>query len=256
MIKEYFHKIWILWALPEIGDRIRDIRKAARLSRERFAEVLAERPSKIQDVESGRQRVNDEFISKLVSAFPVDLNWLFGQSPRRSDFKTVGGIAVTPPRIDLPLAGHFRSDGEEFSMIRRYDVLASAGPGRLAESEDVAGQIAFSRRWLRQLGLAADLCGLIHADGDSMQPLIPSGALLLVDFRPETVARGIYVIRLRDDILLKRLSAAETDPAGRPSRIVMSSENPQYPDRIVSGGELGDLHIIGRVVWWSMTVNG
>jgi len=238
--------------LAGIGDRIRDLRKAAGLSRERFAEVLVEKPSKIQDVETGRQRVNDDFVAKLVAAFPVDLNWLFGRSPQRGDVKSVGGIAVAPPRIDIPLAGHFRADGEEFSMIRRYDVMASAGPGRVAESEDVVGQIAFSRRWLLQRGLSADLCGLICADGDSMHPLIPDGALLLVDFRPETVVRGVYVVRLHDDVLVKRLTAAE----GGPSRIVMSSANPNYPDRIIYGSELDDLHIIGRVAWWSMTVDG
>lgn len=64
-------------AASMVGARIRLIRVHKGLTRDEFAHLLGVKPSKIQDIETGRQRVIEDFVCSLVSALPVDLNWLF-----------------------------------------------------------------------------------------------------------------------------------------------------------------------------------
>lgn len=239
-------------ALPSLlGQKLKTIRAEHGLTQDEFCAALGEKPSKIRDIESGRQRVNDEFLAKLVKRFPIDLNWLFDTG----GFGGAGKPRIDPPDPGRPLGGDFVAGGEDFNLIRRYEVSASAGPGRLARSDSVVEQIAFSRTWLMRQHLAADLCGLLTADGDSMMPLIPNGALLLVDFRPDNLPRaGIYVVRLGDDVLVKRVIPLDRDVIGHPTRIMLESMNPAYAPHTIEGIEINAFKAIGKVVWWGYTV--
>jgi len=63
--------------VSDIANNIKLYRDALGLSRAQFAEVLGEKPSKIQDIETGKQRINDIFITNLIEKYPIDLEWLF-----------------------------------------------------------------------------------------------------------------------------------------------------------------------------------
>ena len=124
------------------------------------------------------------------------------------------------------------------TRVRRLDVRAAAGAGGLADDDPVLGDVAFDARLVATLGVRADALSLVRAQGDSMEPLIRDGDLMLVDGsdRAALGRGGVHVIRLDDALQVKRLHRVADG-------FEISSENPAYPPVI------GRPDVIGRVVW-------
>lgn len=171
-----------------------------------------------------------------------DLNWLSGLTDLRH------------PEID-PASGGFLAhvpDVAEFSFVPRYDVRASAGHGAVVPFEDIDGGrqfMAFRTEWLRRIGVQPSSAEVLVAVGDSMEPTIRDGDLILIDRSiKQVVDDGIYVLVLGGMVLLKRLQNR------RDSSVVLKSDNPQYDDEVVPAGEVSDLRIEGRVRWFGRTL--
>ncbi|HEX8621741.1 MAG TPA: S24 family peptidase [Allosphingosinicella sp.] len=130
--------------------------------------------------------------------------------------------------------------------IPRLDVHASAGPGALEAEEKRLGRIGFDSAWLRRLGVSGggpDRLSVIRVDGDSMTPTLSDGDEILVD-REDGAGRlrdGVYVLRIEDVLVVKRLSVG---PGGRLS---VRSDNDAYPGWPEL--EPGAVDVVGRVVW-------
>jgi phage repressor protein C with HTH and peptisase S24 domain len=128
----------------------------------------------------------------------------------------------------------------DWADIPRLPLGASAGPGALAGTELPIGNLRFSARWLKGLGLDPSMLSVIEVEGDSMEPNLRDGDEILVDRTPRPMRSGIHVIRLDDVLLVKRL---EPGPVGT-LRVI--SDNPAYA-RAERPQE--DVEILGRVVW-------
>lgn len=126
--------------------------------------------------------------------------------------------------------------------VKQMNLGASAGPGSLADDE-FSGTMAFGPKWLKQLCNNPAKLSLISVDGDSMDPTLCDGDDIMVDHgAAEAPLRdGIYVLRMDDVLLVKRLAVG---PAGK---ISIRSDNSQYPDW--DDVDVADVNIIGRVVW-------
>lgn len=135
-----------------------------------------------------------------------------------------------------------RSARADWVEVPRLPLGAAAGPGALADAEAAFDSFRFSRRWLREQGLAGAQLSAIRVTGDSMEPLLHDGDEILVDLSQRLLRDGIHVVRLGDALLVKGVA-----PAGR-DRATLLSQNPAYPPIEVS---LGELEIVGRVVWKS-----
>jgi phage repressor protein C with HTH and peptisase S24 domain len=130
----------------------------------------------------------------------------------------------------------------EWVEVPRLPLGAAAGPGALAGDEAPFDTFRFSRRWLRDQGLAGAQLSAIRVEGDSMEPLLYDGDEILVDRAQRSLRDGVHVVRLGDALLVKRLAAAG------PGKATLLSQNLQYPPIEVS---LAELEIVGRVVWKS-----
>lgn len=77
-----------------------------------------------------------------------------------------------------------------------------------------------------------------------MAPTLNDGDDILVDRAgcAEALRDGIYVLRVDDSLLVKRLAI---HPLGR--HLTVQSDNPAYPDW--PDCSLDDVHCIGRVIW-------
>ena len=232
-------------ALPSLlGQKLKTIRADHGLTQDEFCAALEEKPSKIRDIESGRQRVNDEFLAKLVKRFPIDLNWLFDVG----GFEGRHGNQIDAPARDLPAHGDFRFDGEEFAMISRWDLSVSAGMGLLPVEGGEKEALAFSRSWLLRNGINADLAVLVRIKGDSMAPTIPDGALVLVHAAEMVVEHeGIYAFTRDGAVYVKRLIPMSHDIDGRAAGLVILSDNMTYGPETVSGEAMNELRVVGRV---------
>lgn len=149
--------------------------------------------------------------------------------------------SATPPLLPASNA-----DEGDYVSIPLYDIQASAGHGALVDAEQVVDFLHFKQDWIRAELRAkpADLY-LICVDGESMEPTLRTGDIILIDHRDQGVARdGIYVMRMDGALLVKRL---QRKPGGL---LRVSSDNQAYePFDISLGNERDDLAVVGRVVW-------
>ena len=132
-------------------------------------------------------------------------------------------------------------------LVRRYDVVASAGGGLIPVSED-SESMAFPRAWLAQVNVPADKAALVAIKGDSMAPTIPDGSTALLHRSAEMIGEGIYVFSRDGGVSVKRIKRIDT--TGKvPASLAIMSDNPSYPPEMLSGEEMNALRLIGRVRW-------
>jgi phage repressor protein C with HTH and peptisase S24 domain len=129
--------------------------------------------------------------------------------------------------------------------VKRHPVSVSAGPGAVVTEELGKPYFAFDERWLKALTPSQPTqLSIVRVEGDSMAPTLNAGDDILVDLADsgERLRDGIYVLRIDDAVVVKRLAL---NPTGR--RITVQSDNPAYPDW--PDCSLGDIKPIGRVIW-------
>ena len=125
------------------------------------------------------------------------------------------------------------------------EVNASAGTGYINFSEQVVRRVDFNKDWLRQNVRYSNEShlDLISASGDSMEPTINSGDILLVDHGiNEVLYDSIYVALVNGELYVKRFQRT-------PNRsLLMISDNPKYKSFELKTED--DVRIIGRVVYF------
>ena len=129
-----------------------------------------------------------------------------------------------------------------------YDVRAAAGHGKFVESEQLVDVLAFKEDWIRQeLRARPDDLRLIYVEGDSMEPDLRAGDIVLLDHTDTLASReGVYVLRMDGALLVKSLQRL---PGGI---VKVNSRNPSYEAftvKIADIEEPNGFAIIGRVVW-------
>lgn len=132
---------------------------------------------------------------------------------------------------------------EEFDLVPLYEAVASAGPGTVGNGDGVVAMMAFRRQWLQSIGLRPKNLAMLHAHGDSMWPTISDGDVLLMDVTLNTPDGGIYVVRIGEELRAKRLQRL-IDGSVR-----VSSDNKIYADEVIDASDLGQLSVLGRVIW-------
>ncbi|MBX9796910.1 S24 family peptidase [Sphingomonas sp.] len=125
--------------------------------------------------------------------------------------------------------------GAALVRVPRIDVVASAGPGGLAEEDRASGGEAFDPVLLRRLGVRAGALSIVTARGDSMLPTIADGDELLID-TDDRRGEGVFVARHGGALVVKRVAR----PGGAAQLL---SDNTAYPPL-----DLREAEIVGRVV--------
>jgi len=105
--------------------------------------------------------------------------------------------------------------------------------------------LSFKAEWARlELGVEPRHLALIRAVGDSMEPTLRAGDLLLVDRHvTEAGQDAIYAFTTDGKMQIKRI---QRRPEGG---LVGKSDNPLYRDQALDTGQAAALRIVGRVVW-------
>lgn len=145
----------------------------------------------------------------------------------------------------LPADESSNDDYSKLIPVRRLDIGASAGGGANVDRERRLSSIGFDPRWLRELaGGASAQLSMIRVEGDSMSPTLNDGDDILVNEADaaDRLRDGIYVLRLDDGLMVKRLAL---NPVAR--LVTVRSDNPAYPSW--PDCKLSDIRVIGRVVW-------
>jgi phage repressor protein C with HTH and peptisase S24 domain len=124
-----------------------------------------------------------------------------------------------------------------------------AGAKASAEDYVYKDPLAFETGWLRaEFPNAFENLLLTQVVDESMEPTLKQGDLVLVDTNHrdlETVSHGIYLLKLNDRLLIKRLQYI----ADNTLRVI--SDHPAYEAFSIKPSELSSsLSLMGKVVWF------
>jgi SOS-response transcriptional repressor LexA len=139
------------------------------------------------------------------------------------------------------------------------DVRAAAGPGSHVDVVQAEAEFTIPHYFLTRLlgdraGRAKLTC--LRAKGESMEPTISDGALLIIDetqnklpirpgLRLSKHEPDIFVFFTSDGLRLKRLRRVDDDFIA-----IMSDNERLHPIEMFRLNRDGALKIIGKVVWW------
>ena len=129
----------------------------------------------------------------------------------------------------------------DFTLVPRFSI--AAGEEGSLSSDQIVDHLAFKKNWLKDIGLEEKELILTTSRGDSMEPFIPDGALLLVDRRRKVPADGVFLLLLEGELIPRRL---QRDMDGS---VWIRCDNDRYPPLKVEKGKLHQLRVLGRVVW-------
>lgn len=184
----------------------------------------------------GEPRASD--LESIANVLNLSLDWLVrgAGSPERSK---IGKSDVAGQPIDQVAAIAV--------SIPRYAIHASAGGGAVVLSEEVEDYFTVSPDWLSRYLPKGAKAGIIEARGDSMEPTIADGDILLLDFSIESSVvndGGVFVISVDGALLVKRLQVTVD------GHILIRSDNDLYEQEKVTR-EFADERITvhAKVVW-------
>jgi len=239
-----------------IGARIVEAR-GTRTQKE-YAALLRVDVGTLGRYERGERSPDVDFIAAISAKGDVNPNWLLYGLGARSFMEAGGGdrdavwerSAAGAPRVvadPQPTAG--TSAGYGYAQIPLLNVRArGGGNGTLNEGERAVDSLAFKEDWIRrELRVLPSDLRLIYVEGDSMEPDLRSGDIILIDHTDTTARReGIYVLRMDGALLVKTLQRL---PGGV---LRVLSKNELYEPFSVTAADVergGDFAVIGRVVW-------
>ncbi|WP_192800788.1 S24 family peptidase [Brucella tritici] len=180
-------------------------------------------------------------VAQIAKVKGVALDWLINGEGEMS--------TVELPQLPQRVQATELEAKSEFTLVPRLDVQASAGAGRVTIGEDPLEYLAFQSTWLRSRNINPAFARILTARGDSMEETIRDGDVLLVDTSINRIRDNtIYVIVYGDMVLVKRVHGRLN------GSLQLISDNPRYPAEEVSAGEIEQLHVAGRVMWFGRSI--
>ncbi len=209
-----------------MNERLKILRKSLGLTQTEFGKRIGMTMQGIQKWEKGKSKPQQSTIKALISTFNVNPDWLLngtgemfiGDASRQQEISDIISIPYYP------------------------EVSAAAGSCALVYDENTVKNIKISSAIIN-IKTGDKVC-FINATGNSMQSVIDDRDLLLVDLtHKDFIDEGIYVVRLENTLLVKRLQKI-------PNGIVLISDNPQYAPITLNSDNFNenDAAIIGKVI--------
>ena len=124
-------------------------------------------------------------------------------------------------------------DDADAVWVPLYDVEVSASSGIEVYGERIIQRVPFAKSWLHSEGLYARHLACLPVHGDSMEPTLQHGDIVLVNHE-KTRGDGVFVIRMGNALRVKRLQwLANGD-------LRISSDNAIYESEQVNPDDLGE----------------
>jgi len=202
----------------------------------------------VADMEQGEARLRLKALAATRGDSLAALSAMLGRNAAYlQQFVVRGSPRRLAPDDRRRLADYFGVDEVELGadagrrpfLLPRLDIAASAGSGAFVDGEIALGAAAIDPALAAQLGLRDGMAAIVRVRGDSMEPGLVDGDLIVVDQArrtPDTQPR-VFVLRIDDAVMVKRV-------ARRRGALSIVSDNPAAPPV-----PDGTVTVIGRVVW-------
>lgn len=235
------------------GKRLASFRKSLGMSQRAFATQVGVSQTRVGSMETDAAPLSRAFLEKISEAYGVSADWLLnghGEMLRAPGAGfTSRKVKIDPSEPSQPNHGELSVGGKDYAWVKRMGLSVSAGSGIEELPEDESEGVFFPMRWFERRGINADLCVLVSVRGDSMSPSIPDGALVMINCQDKLIGKpGIYAFSRNGQSYVKRVIPSGQDKLGRPQAIMLTSDNPAFPPVVLTGSEMNDLRLAGRVV--------
>lgn len=145
---------------------------------------------------------------------------------------------------DATIGSEVQNLADDAVAIPMLDVVAAAGDGRSGHTAEPVALLPFSKTLLRRLDVSTEHAHFITSRGDSMEPTISDGAIVLVDVsKRKSREDGVYVLVVGDDVRIKRVQF------GVNALTLISDNAEKYPRESVRGADLEIVKVVGKVFW-------
>lgn len=223
------------------------IRKEKGLNNVQLGQILGVNKNTIQAYSKGKGDLKGVALAGIVKHFGINGEWLI--SGRGEPFP--GAREKYPEVCGVEESNQERTDNNitgEFVLIRHVNGNISAGGGLIPDNS-VDIQCAFRREWIKRRGSNPDNMSLIKVSGDSMEPTLLSGDLVLVDHSRTNVSvpGGIYAISIDHEIMIKRIQVLFHE-----GKLKIISDNRNYEPMDI---EAEKVRINGKVIWYAREVD-
>ncbi len=219
-----------------INKRILLSRKSKGFTQKYLAKKLSISLPTMNHYETGKRVPASDFLARLAKVVECNPGWLLSGE----------GEMQIKEEYCYPSPGSSHSNMEGFVLVPRYNIEASIEGGPVINSEQIVDHLAFKEDWVhKELGTNPKNLLLVHSIGDSMEPTIHSGDLLLIDRSKSQVnGEGIYLINLEDGLMVKRIEWLLN------GSVVIRGDNTHVSrEQVLPSKDMEKLHILGRVVW-------
>lgn len=201
-----------------VGQRIAFLREKRGLSQAALADKLNLSQSSVAMWESGQRGMKGDTLTLLADFFGVSSDYLLG----RTDVTDFGLFEVnTEELVNIPIVGTIKCGGGQIAY------------------EDISGFSAYPTADIRS---GKEYIALM-VKGDSMiGDGINEGDIALIEKDAEIIQNKIYAVVIDgEEATLKHV--IKTDGA-----VVLQPSNPRCQARVLTGSELQNLYIVGRLV--------
>jgi phage repressor protein C with HTH and peptisase S24 domain len=207
--------------MGSVGERIKELR--GEIQQSELAEKLGIHKNTMTNYERGERFPDVNILLKILEVFPdTNPGWLLtGEgSPKKT-----GSVK------------------EGFVTLARQQ--PESNQGRHGEREQIVDFVFFKEEWIeRCLGVPTKDLALLTVKGDSMNPTLNDGDMILVDLRVSRVKdSAIYVLEFGKSFLVQRIQRRLD------GSLVIKGDNPLYEPEILPKEGVESLKVLGRVVW-------
>lgn len=213
-----------------LAERLADRMKELRVSQAELARRVGISQPSINAIYSGDTQ-NSKHLRSIAIALETTEAWLLGET----DDPTEGAVTA--------LDRESMADRLGLHLVPEHDTGWALGEGTFLDVVEQTGFRAFDRQWLRSIS-SGNLGKLFvaHGEGDSMEPTIHEGDVVLVDRAQNHIERQdrIWAVVIGGLGTIKRISKL---PSGD---FELASDNHRVRPRTVRPDEM---HVVGRVVW-------
>ena len=222
--------------MVSLGERIRDVAAERNLSLNKLAVKADLARPYLNKILAGKPRnPGIENVARIANALEVSIDYLLQTTYFGNEGLPTDPDALTGPGVSAEI--------HEFPGLRPVGVhrlQSAAGSGALDLDEEIKTYAYFRHEWLSRHGLIADRCRIIGVIGESMEPALPDGCVILLDRNRTKRREGqIFVVRTEDGLIVKRLGK---DKKGN---WLLVSDHPEW--KPVSWPK--DAVVIGEVKW-------
>ncbi|MHB1679967.1 MAG: XRE family transcriptional regulator [bacterium] len=208
-----------------IGNKIRIERKKHKLSQKELADIAGvDSEGTFGTYEQGRNRIPADVLLRITNYFKIPLTKF---------------LKFDDSNIDLiPYSNN--NELSENTDIMKVNVYSVVGAGNFISfsSYEPIGVIPLLKEFYKK-GMVA-----VKVKGESMEPTVKENGYVGVDINDKEYISGkIYAVYLRDEngVAIKRVFI-------NGDNMILKSDNPMFPERVINKKNTDDFSLIGRVI--------